>query len=476
MVSITLSERSLTLPSQLHGVLNSPLTMLLVAFVLRLGVMLYMQSFQFPPGWDNWKFGFETGRIARSIASGEGFSSPLQGFSGPTAWLPPLYPYLIAGIFRVFGIYSIASALVALTLNSLFSALTCVTVYAIGCKTFGPKVAVWAGWGWAFFPYAIFWSTHWVWAITLAAFLFSLVFLVALYLEHCNTAEPWLGFGLLWGLVALTDTVLLSTFPFFLAWLCYRLKQQGMALYRAISAFTLMFVLMVSPWLLRNYLTFGELVFIKGNFGVELHVANYEGSTGLSAGLPLHPAANEHEIAKLRQMGELPYVAEKKGQALRFIAAHPGTFIWLSLKRVLYFWTGTPQLMQIFRLSGRFVTIRYVLFTSVSVLAFCGLFLAFYKCRPAVPLFAIPLIVFPLAYYVTHPTPRYRHPIEPAMVLLAAYVITNIFSRPSLQKQEAGMGETDVAEYAALLCSVKAILRRVVFRQPTEPSREGQKA
>jgi 4-amino-4-deoxy-L-arabinose transferase-like glycosyltransferase len=434
MASITPSAYWISLSRQLLACLNSPLLMLLVAFALRLGTMAYTESFRFPAGWDNWKFGFETGRIARSIASGQGFSSPLVSPTGFTAWVPPIYPYLLAGIFKLFGIYSTASAVVALTLNSLFSALTCVTIVAIGRKTFGPTVAAWAGWGWAFFPYAIFWSTHWVWGITLAAFLFSSVFLLALYLEHCNTAKAWLGFGVLWGLVGLTETVLLSTLPFFLGWLCYRLKQQGLALSWAISTCTLGFVLVVSPWLVRNYLTFGELVFIKSNFGVELHVANYEDSTGLSAGLPLHPAANEHELAQLRQMGELPYVAEKKGQALRFIAAHPATFIWLSLKRVLYFWTGTPQLMQIFRLSGRFVVARYVLFTSISVLAFWGLILAFRYRNPAVPLFAILLIVFPLVYYVTHPTPRYRHPIEPPIVLRAAYVITNIFSRPSLQK------------------------------------------
>jgi 4-amino-4-deoxy-L-arabinose transferase-like glycosyltransferase len=408
--------------------------MVLVAFVLRLGTMAYMESFQFPPGWDNWKFGFETGRIARSIASGQGFSSPLVSPTGLTAWLPPIYPYLLAGIFQLFGIYTTASALVALTLNSLFSALTCLTVFAIGRKTFGPEVAAWAGWGWAFFPYAIFWSTHWVWAISLSALLLSVVFLMTLYLERCNTPKAWLGFGLLWGLVALTDTVLLSTCPFFLGWLCYRLREQGLALRWAISAFMLAFMLMVSPWLVRNYLTFGEFVFIKSNFGMELRLGNYEGSTGLSGGLLLHPAGNEREMEKFRQMGELPYVAERKRQALHFIVAQPGTFIWLTLKRALYFWTGTPQLMQIFWRSGRFVAARYVLFTSISVLAFLGLFLAFRHRNPAVPLFAILLIVFPLAYYVSHPTPRYRHPIEPAMVLLAAYVITNIFSRPSLQK------------------------------------------
>jgi 4-amino-4-deoxy-L-arabinose transferase-like glycosyltransferase len=349
--------------------------------------------------------------------------------------VPPIYPYLLAGIFKLFGVYSIHSALVALTLNSLFSALTCVVIFSIARKTFGPNVAAWAGWSWAFSPYAVFWSTNWIWAITLSAFLFSLVFLVALYIERGTAAKAWLGFGLLWGLVGLTDTALLSTLPFFIGWLCYRLSQQGMAWGRAISAFTLAFMLIISPWLVRNYLTFSELVFIRSNFGVELHVANYEGSAGLSAGLPLHPAANERESEKLRQMGELPYVAEKKRQALHFIAAQPGTFLWLTLKRVLYFWTGTPQLMQIFWLSGRFVAARYVLFTSISAVAFLGLLLAFRNRTPAAPLFAIPLIVFPLAYYVTHPTPRYRHPIEPAIVVLAAYALTNVVSRTPLRKR-----------------------------------------
>ena len=52
---------------------------------------------------DHFNFGWEMGRIARSIVVGQGFSSPYEGNTGPTAWEPPLYPFLIAGVFRVFG-------------------------------------------------------------------------------------------------------------------------------------------------------------------------------------------------------------------------------------------------------------------------------------------------------------------------------------------------------------------------------------
>jgi hypothetical protein len=419
------SNCSVTLFTAFKPVLNSPWLIFLIAISVRLLVMAYMQSFQIQ---DTWKFGFETGRIARSIASGQGFSSPLQGPSGPTAWLPPVYPYVLAGIFKCFGIYSTDAALVSLTLNSLFSALTCVTIFSIGEKTFGPKVAAWASWSWAFFPYTVFWSTNWVWATSLSALLFSLICLSALQLERYNSATAWLGFGTLWGFVGLTDTALLSIFPFFVGWLYYRLSQQGVALGHAISACALGFLLILTPWLVRNYLTFGEFVFIKSNFGLELHLGNYEGSTGLSGRGVLHPAGNDREFERFRQMGELSYVKESKRQALEFIVAQPGTFVWLTLRRVVYFWTGNAQLLQIFSLSGRFEAARYILFSLVSVLAFWGLFSAFRNGHPAVPLFAIILIVFPLVYYVTHPTPRYRHPIEPAMVLLAVYAMRELLS------------------------------------------------
>jgi hypothetical protein len=227
--------------------------------------------------------------------------------------------------------------------------------------------------------------------------------------------------------------VFLVILPLVSGWVAYRLAHQGVPLGTRLGAFILAFVAVLSPWLVRNYVTFGKWGLIRSNFGVELRVANYEGSTGLSAGRSLHPADNEVEQERLRQMGELSYAKAKEREAVEFIAAQPGTFLWLTVKRVFYFWTGTPQLLQIFRLSGRFVAARYVLFTLISVLAFAGLFLAFRNRNPVAPLFAIPLIVLPIVYYITHPTPRYRHPIEPVMVLLTAHLMTAIFSRQSSQ-------------------------------------------
>ena len=80
------------------------------------------------------------GRVARSIAQGQGFSSPYEGNTGPTAWEPPLYPYLMAGVFKLFGIYTHASAWVLLSINSLLAtAGTCIPIYRIAQRTFGER-------------------------------------------------------------------------------------------------------------------------------------------------------------------------------------------------------------------------------------------------------------------------------------------------------------------------------------------------
>src|SRR5436189_2761647 len=98
--------------------------MVVIAFALRLGYILADHTYKFKTSDDNFSFGFEMGRIGRAIATGHGFADPFNGHTGPTAWEPPLYPYLIACVFKIAGVYSHASALILLSITSLFSALT----------------------------------------------------------------------------------------------------------------------------------------------------------------------------------------------------------------------------------------------------------------------------------------------------------------------------------------------------------------
>src|SRR5436190_16462257 len=244
---------------------HSPLFIVGIALLLRLAVITFGPTYHITPRRDHFQFGWEMGRIARSIATGNGFSSPTDLPTGPSAWAPPLYPYVLAGIFKLFGVYSHAAAWVILAFNSIFSSLTCLTLYWIAQRMYGLTVARATAWTWAFFPYAIYWPTRVVWETSLTAFLLSLALLLTLRMAN-QPPRPrsWIIFGLLWGVIALTNTAVLSMFPFCLLWLVYRLPRDSRRFTGAVVCI-LTTILVMTPWLARNYVVFGKFVFIRDN-------------------------------------------------------------------------------------------------------------------------------------------------------------------------------------------------------------------
>src|SRR5246127_5594156 len=175
----------------------------LLSFLLQVAAIGVFRQYHTRPGEDNFGFGFEMGRIGRSIALGQGFSNPYGGNTGPSAWEPPLYPYLIGGVFKIFGIYTYTAAWVLLSINSLFASLTTLPVYRIAYRSFGQRVAIWSARAWAFNPYVWYWSIHWIWDTTFTPFVLALIFLVSLQMaspevEQAPTWRGWTLFGALW--------------------------------------------------------------------------------------------------------------------------------------------------------------------------------------------------------------------------------------------------------------------------------------
>src|SRR5438477_10132494 len=174
--------------------LSSPLLIVGVAFVVRVVSIMLRHRYDMPAAYGHLFFGFEVGRIASALASGHGFSSPFPWPSGPTAWLGPVYPLLVAGAFKLFGIYSSASAMAVMLINSVFAALTCLAIYLVGMALFGTTVAVLAAWGWALLPYSINWS-FWIWETTFSTFLLTLLFCLTFRLARQPSAPTWLVYG-----------------------------------------------------------------------------------------------------------------------------------------------------------------------------------------------------------------------------------------------------------------------------------------
>jgi Dolichyl-phosphate-mannose-protein mannosyltransferase len=391
--------------------------MVLIALTLRVGWILVAHTYRFKTVDDNFSFGYEMGRIARSLASGDGFANPFNETTGATAWEPPLYPFLIAGVFKLFGIYTRASALVLLILNGIFSALTCVPIFLIARRCFSEKVAVWASWLWALIPSGF--ATRWVWETSLAALLLATIFWLTLELEQGDGLHPWLELGLLWGIAVLTNTSMLAFLPACGLWAWYRRARRGKRSFGGIALASIIFLACITPWLIRNYRTFGQFVFLRSNFGAELRVGNGPGANGTWMEY-LHPTQNVYEMRRYRQLGEIAYVAERKREAIAFIREDYLRFAGLCLKRFIYYWAGRPRPAQISALPP----LENFVFLTSSVLAIWGLARALRQHRPGAWLFFWLILCYPLVYYVAFPHARYRHPIEPELIILLVYVIS----------------------------------------------------
>jgi len=412
------------------GVRNSPIQIAAIALILRLAWIVIGHTYKFKTSGGNFSFGWEMGRIAASVASGHGFSSPFGPPTGPTAWEPPLYVYLTAGVFQLFGIYSRASAFVLLALNSVFSALTCIPIFRIGRRMFSEQVGVWSAWSWALLPNVIFWCTRAVWETSLSALLLASIFWLALTMEERDGLLPWLEFGLLWGIVALNSTSLLSFLPAAGLWAWYRRSKQGKSSFGGVVLASVVFLVCITPWLVRNYQTFGRFIFIRDNFGAELRLGNGNGADGTLM-LYLDPPHDPYAMHQFQAMGELEYIAMRKQQAAAFIQANHARFLQLCFRRFVYFWAAPPKDTGPAWLG----VLKNSLFLGSSVLMFWGLGRALRQRKPGAWLFFWLVLLYPAIYYVVYAIPRYRHPIEPEIAVFCIYLITEAGSKTTYSPQ-----------------------------------------
>jgi 4-amino-4-deoxy-L-arabinose transferase-like glycosyltransferase len=398
---------------------NSIFFIVLIALLLRLAVLTIGHTYRITPRRDHFQFGWEMGRIARSIALGQGFSSPTDLPTGPSAWAPPLYPYILAGVFQLFGIYSNASAWLILAFNSIFSALTCFTLYRIAERIYGEAVARAAAWTWALFPYAIYWPVRVVWEMSLTAFLLSWALLLTLRMAEAPARpQTWVGFGVLWGVIALTNTAVLSLLPFFLLYVLWRSPRRSQQL-TGLGLCMATAVVVVSPWLVRNYAVFGKFVFVRDNLPLEMHMANNERSQGLWTRSE-HPGNDPDSMRRFEELGEIGFMEEMQREVREFIRNNPAKFVRFTLERTVYFWIGPPQADIV---AGYDLMIaRHVGLVLPSIFAFAGLWLTLRQRKPEGWLLGSFLLIYPLPYYLVNPFPRYKHSIEPEIILLAVFV------------------------------------------------------
>ena len=409
--------------------------MVAAALLVRLAVIPFLYREWLDPFLiEHWAFG----RVARSLVTGHGFGNVFAD-TGPTAVLSPVYAYLLAGIFWMFGPHTRASVITALAINSLFSALTCIPVFLLARRCFGHRVATWSGWLWAFSPYGIYYGADWAWSTCLLTLLLCCLFLIALKLENSGSLLHWTGFGLLTGVATLTEPVTLAVVPFLGAFTCYRRYRQRLTWLMPATAASLAFLAVLSPWIIRNYETFHQFIPVRSGLGLELYIGN-NGYSARWVNSALHPNHSDAELEEYEKSGEVVYMEHKRQQAVDYIRAHPGWYVRMTLRRVLYIWTGYWSLDRAYLKDEPLDPPNILVATTFSVLALLGLRRVFQLDWAIGVRFAIVLGCFPLVYYLSHPETYYFRPVDPLLAVLAAVAIAGRAKKPAALQRLAHGG------------------------------------
>jgi hypothetical protein len=361
--------------------------------------------------------GTEMGFLAQSLLEGKGLGSPFGAATGPTAFIAPGYPVFVALMFKVFGSYSMASALVLMSINVAFNLVTIWLIMRVTVRLANVRAAVLGGIFWALSPVLV-WMPTIFWETNISCCMLVAALACALEVERAPEYGRFLLAGAALAIAGLINPAMLPALLGMLGYVAYRFRRvrpYGMAV--ALVALVVVF----SPWPIRNARVFHAFIPLRSTVGFEMWMGNRPGATGY-LDESLFPTFNPGELQSYERMGEVAYVANKSAEARQYIVGHPVGFLKLSARRVWRFWTGSGT---------KGAPALYMVHACVtSVLGLLGLgYLA--RRRPAmVWLFAMPLVLFPAPYYLTHAEFRYRLNVDAVMTILAAYALSALMKWP----------------------------------------------
>jgi hypothetical protein len=358
----------------------------------------------------------ELDQLARSLLSGHGLSSPFGGATGPSAFLAPGYPALIAAVFYLFGPDALTSAAVIMLLQALFATLTVAVIMLFARRVFNNSTANLAGLIWAVAPPLLFLPTIF-WETNLSALLLISIVALAFLCSKRPSYSAWFALALCALVALLTNPSLGTATAGCFAWAIFQSRKHRSHRTAPWLA-ALLCLALFSLWPIRNYRRLHAFIPLRTNLGYELWQGNRADSNGFFTAA-LHPNTNAAEFARYRDLGELGYMQEKSSIAKEEIRTHRARFLQLTAKRIVCFWLGVAE-------TSVWPMIAYATTTFLLGLGGFWLLMRSKQSKSTALLFLIPLVLLPLPYYLTHPDFRFRCVIDPLLTLLAAHAILSL--------------------------------------------------
>lgn len=367
--------------------------------------------------------------VAWNLARGLGFSLGEGAGAWPTAFVPPLVPWLASLVYRVAGHQYVAAVLAQCAIGALAPLLA----RALGANLYGSPVGRLAGWLVACDPLLVFFSAYLLTETTFAVTLLLAMLATVLWIKTPRAGRA-LGAGLLWGLATLTRPTALLLPPLLALWAWAPLGLLVAPRERAkqLALLGLGLALVVAPWTLRNAAALGAFV----------PVTTGQGRALLDSNNPIawnDPALRGNAITVYQRE---PYASEFRGRsevevdrratalALAFLRENAARFPEAALAKVSRLWrvsreggtTGAwlPEgsaLAPLARLLDPLLLWSVPLFA----LALAGLVATWRGARRLFQSVAlVPVVYFTLLATVYWGALRVRVPFEPLVALYAA--------------------------------------------------------
>jgi len=243
---------------------------LAVAFIARLAAVQVFIGWHAPPAVEPAADSRIHMALVRSLLGGHGFSL----FGAPTGETPPLYIFLLAGLYRLFG----DPAAVRIVQGGL-GAADCALLYTIGSRLFNRTTALAGAALLAVYPLAVYLSSlH----LTENLFLPLLLLVVLQSIRVAERPSPAAAavLGALIGLCALTRAAFLGFFPLVVPWAMATWGWRHPVAYRSAAVVLLGAAILILPWTVRNAMVLHTFAPVQDNGGLMFWAGNNAAADG----------------------------------------------------------------------------------------------------------------------------------------------------------------------------------------------------
>jgi 4-amino-4-deoxy-L-arabinose transferase-like glycosyltransferase len=357
--------------------------------------------------------------LAVSMLDGQGYSKA----GGPAAEWPPLYPILLSAVYFVAG----RSAAPVYCAQALLGAATVYGVYRLSLSVFEDEhVAVLSAFVLSAYPLFIFLNKS-----LLSENLYVPLLIWHLYFLHqglARNSRPHLGLSaVLLALTALTRSFIAPIVAAYAVMLPVVLPGRFASRARTTFAYALVFVLVLLPWTVRNYLAFDEFVPLTTSIGGTLY-AGYSMSDYVYGNSPVDAITKASEYEE-EQRGAVAANRLLVQESVKIIVEHPYRLPGLMVKKLAYFIMPFD-----YDILPRFPVGNNPGFNSPYVFLLPFFLIGVYQANRARYLISPLLIV--LGYMLVMcililGLPRYRLPVEPLIVLFASFAMASFWHHPN---------------------------------------------